>query len=211
MKRARSDADKDARRQALLQAALNEFYEKGFFAARMDDIAARAELTKGTLYLYFKNKESLFQALIESIGVANANRIEELLAQADSLRAALTVITHTAPMLLKQSKLPMLMKVLVADSVTFPDTVRAYREQVVERVLAALSDVLRRAHERGEAQVPEPALTARLVVAPVVMSALWSLLAASDEQAPAVDLEALFELHHAHLCRALAIAPDGVL
>ena len=62
MKRARSDEAKDERRAQLLDAALDEFFEKGFSAARMDDIARRAKLSKGTLYLYFDSKKAMFQA-----------------------------------------------------------------------------------------------------------------------------------------------------
>ena len=69
MQRARSEAAKDTRRQALLTAALDEFFERGFAAARMDDIARRAGFSKGTLYLYFDSKEALFASLIETFAL----------------------------------------------------------------------------------------------------------------------------------------------
>ena len=65
--RARTEEAKNQRRQALLAAALDEFFERGFTAARMDDIAARADVSKGALYLYFNSKEALFAALVENL------------------------------------------------------------------------------------------------------------------------------------------------
>ena len=76
MQRARSQTDKDARRQLLLQAALDEFFERGFAAARMEDIARRVDLSKGTVYLYFKSKDDLFRALIEEHALPNLETIE---------------------------------------------------------------------------------------------------------------------------------------
>ena len=76
MQRARTDADKDDRRQALIAAALDEFYERGFAAARMDDIARRAKLSKGALYLYFDSKEALFQAVTESFILPHIEMVE---------------------------------------------------------------------------------------------------------------------------------------
>jgi AcrR family transcriptional regulator len=89
MKRARSDDAKDERRQALLLVALDEFFQKGFTAARMDDIARRAGLSKGTLYLYFESKEALFTALIETLAMPNLSHIETISTMASTIREAL--------------------------------------------------------------------------------------------------------------------------
>ncbi len=78
MKRARTPQAKEDRRQALLKAALDEFYEKGLTAARADDIAERAGLSKGTLYVYFKSKEDLFKALIENLTTPKLAMLENI-------------------------------------------------------------------------------------------------------------------------------------
>ena len=75
MRRARSEDAKDERRQLLLSAALDEFFERGFSAARIEDIAQRASLSKGTVYLYFDSKEALFLALIEDLATPNIEQI----------------------------------------------------------------------------------------------------------------------------------------
>src|SRR5882672_11108214 len=55
------------RREAILAAALDEFSARGFAATRLDDVAKRADVAKGTIYLYFRDKESLFQELVRTM------------------------------------------------------------------------------------------------------------------------------------------------
>ena len=71
---------KDTRPAELLDAALAVFAEKGFAAARMEDIAARAGAAKGTLYLYFPSKEAVFEALVRTLIVPNLDRAEAVAA-----------------------------------------------------------------------------------------------------------------------------------
>ncbi len=203
MQRARSQTDKDARRQLLLIAALDEFYERGFTAARMEDIAARAELSKGTLYLYFKSKDDLFRALIEKHAVPNIETVEMISRTAPSFDAALAAIANFAPRLIRETHLPKLMKVIAGDSQGFPDIIKSYRTDVLDRVLGAIADILRQAHDAGEIEVAQPELAARLVIAPMVMSMLWQAVFAQTDDTP-IDLETLFQIHTDHLKRALA-------
>src|SRR5262245_40274244 len=69
---------KENRPAELLDAALNEFFEKGFAAARLEDIAARAGVSKGTIYLYFDSKEDVFEALVRAIPQANVETARAL-------------------------------------------------------------------------------------------------------------------------------------
>ena len=202
MLRARSEEAKDERRQALLGAALDEFFEKGFSATRMDDIAKRARLSKGALYLYFDSKEAMFRALIESFALPNLETIEQITTSAVSLRDALSGLARFAPILIRHSEMPRLMKVMVGDSHLFPDTVRMLREELVERVIALISGVLKRAHEAGEAEVSHPELTARVVMGPIILSALWQAVFNSRSEAE-IDLERLFQIHERMMLRAL--------
>nr|WP_321441262.1 TetR/AcrR family transcriptional regulator [uncultured Hyphomonas sp.] len=204
MLRARSDAAKDERRQALLSAALDEVFEKGFAATRMDDVARRAGLSKGTLYLYFDSKEALFQGLVESLAYPNLEIIERITEQAETLREALRGIRQFAPTLIRQTDLPRLMKVLVGDSQLFPDLVRAYREDLIEQVLSMIAALLCRADARGEANISDPELTARLIVAPIIFSALWQGVFNQKYEAD-VDLDKLFEIHEQMMLKALEI------
>lgn len=208
MQRARTEEAKDARRRVILAAALDEFHERGFSAARMDDIAARASLSKGTLYLYFDSKEALFQALVETVAMPNVERIEALAATAPSARAAISALFAFAPYVVRETPLPRFMKILIADASIFPDILTRYRREVVERALNAVAGLLTRAHDAGEFRIDDPRLTARLVVAPVVMSALWHILFEHEADAK-IDLPALLTLHERMLLTALDAGAGG--
>lgn len=208
MRRARTSQAKDQRRQAMLNAALDEFFERGFTAARMDDIARRAGLSKGTLYLYFESKEALFGALIDSIALPNVTRMEEFLAAAPSARAALHALMGFLPQLIRDTPVPRIAKVLIADAGAFPEVVQRYRHQVIDRILAAVTALLERGRDSGELVVDDPRLTARLVVAPVAFSAIWRVVFETDPAAR-VDLDALFATHERMLLRALGMADSA--
>ena len=203
MLRARTIEAKDARRRAVLNAALDEFFERGFTAARMDDIARRAGLSKGALYLYFDSKEELFSGLVETIAMPNLERVEQLVGTTRSPTEAIRLLMAFAPRLIVGSPLPRIVKVLIADSGAFPEVVRDYRRQVIDRVLGAIARLLERGRATGEFQVDDPHLAARLVVAPIVLSAMWRVVFETDPEAQ-VDVEALFALHEQFLLRALS-------
>lgn len=203
MQRARTPQAKERRKQAVLDAALHEFYERGYSAARMDDIARRAEVTKGTLYLYYDSKETLFRALIQSLVEPNLKRIQVIASQATCLESAMQQLARLMPWILQTSQMPKLMKVLIGDSHTFPEIVRDYREQVIERFLSAISGMLQREIDHGRVRQCDPHLAARLIVAPIVMQGIWQALFGNDPAAR-VDLEQLFQLHAGNILRALS-------
>lgn len=128
MKRARSEEAKEKRREKFLNAALDEFYEKGFAAASMDDIAERASLSKGTLYLYFTSKQDLFSALIKKLTQPNLDTINMLATTSPSIEMALQGIAKFVPTVIRQKNLPRLMKVLIGESQTFPEIISSYKK-----------------------------------------------------------------------------------
>ncbi len=194
MKRARTEDAKDARRHRLIEAALDEFFDKGFSAARMEDIAGRAGLSKGTVYLYFDSKEALFNALIDTLARPNLERVTAIMKHAPSFHAAIDGVLGFAPVLIRESRLPRLLKVLVGDSQSFPELVSKYRADIIDQLLAALGELLAGAKARGEIEIEDPYLGARLVVAPVVLSGLWQAVFNTNGEAD-VDLETLFRMH----------------
>nr|WP_321361807.1 TetR/AcrR family transcriptional regulator [uncultured Hyphomonas sp.] len=204
MARARTEEAKDERRQALLAAALDEFFEKGFAATRMDDIARRAGLSKGALYLYFDSKEAMFGALVVSLATPNLEIIKRITEQAASLKEALHGIREFAPFVIRQTDMPRLIKVLVGDSQLFPELVQTYRHDLIERVLSMIAALLQRADEAGEAKIENPQLTARLIMAPIIFSALWQAVFNQTSEAE-VDLDQLFAIHEQMMLNALQI------
>ena len=208
MQRARSEEAKDTRRQALLDAALNEFFERGFAAARMDDIARRAGLSKGTLYLYFDSKEALFASLIEVFALPNVEQLEAAAATATGAADAIRAMVRLAPVLVRESPVPKIAKILISDALAFPDLVAAYRKTVIERVLSIIAGLLQRAHDAGEISIRDPHLTARLIVAPVMLSAIWRVVFERDAEAR-LDIDALFAVHEEMLMRGLGVKEGG--
>ncbi|MEL7488453.1 MAG: TetR/AcrR family transcriptional regulator [Pseudomonadota bacterium] len=206
MQRARTPEAKDDRRLAIMTAALDEFFEKGYAPARMDDIARRAGVSKGAVYLYFASKDALFAALIDTFAVPNVERIEAIAQSAVSARAAIDAMVAFAPVMIRQSPAPKIARVLISNAHAFPDVVTAYRKSVIERALAAIAGFLERAKARGEIDVEAPALAARLVVAPIVFSALWRIVFEHDESAH-FDLDALLRMHKTMLIRGLNMEP----
>ena len=204
--RARTEEAKEARRLALLDAALDEFFEKGFTAARMDDIAARAGLSKGTLYLYFESKEDLFLSLVDAVAVPNVTQLEQVLSADLPFAEVLTNLMALAPHLIQTTRMPKLMKVVMADAHNFPDMVAAVRAQAPDKILALMSALLTRATERGEIELEDPDLTARLIVAPVVFSSIWKVTMEDGDDTP-VDVAALLSLHAQMITAALGATP----
>ena len=204
MPRARTEQAKDQRRADVLAAALDEFFERGYAAARMHDIADRAGLSKGTLYLYFASKEELFRALIDTFAMPNLEMIETLANAAPSFHEAIDKLATAAPIMIRETRLPKLMKVIIGDSHNFPELVVSYRDNVLNRLIGIIAELLKRSAAAGEIRVEEPALTARLVMAPIAFSGLWHAVFA---QTPGgvVDIERIFRLHAENMKRALAV------
>src|SRR6188474_1698007 len=142
---------KNARPQEILEAALAAFAERGFAAARMDDIAQRARVSKGTIYLYFESKEAVFRALIQE---TLAKRVSDFAAVvrehrgpvAPVLREILLRLGH----LVATSDFVVLPKMVIAEAGNFPDLARIYREEVVERGLTLFGGLLQAGMDRGE-------------------------------------------------------------
>lgn len=205
MRRARSPERKEQRRQALLDAALDTFFLKGFALARMEDIAQAAGVSKGTIYLYFDSKEAIFKALVETIALPNLSQLQSLLEADIPLEAALDSLATLLPEIVSRTSLPKLAKILIADSQAFPDMVSYYREQVVDRVLLALTRLLERAQERGEIRRVNAALTARLVISPVLFSVIWKTVFEPVGR-DSLNIESLLALHVGYLKLGLGLS-----
>jgi AcrR family transcriptional regulator len=170
---------KEARPGEILSAALSCFAEHGFAATRLDDVAQRAGVTKGTLYLYFPNKEELFKAVVAQALVPNLERGEALLGEADEhgteprSAAALVAQLIRGWAELADSPAGAIPKIIISEAGNFPDLARFYREQVVDRSMALLSNVLRLGIARGEFRAINIDDAVRCVVAPLLMAMLW--------------------------------------
>jgi AcrR family transcriptional regulator len=165
---------KQARPGEIVAAALELFAERGFAATRLDDVAARAGVSKGTLYLYFDNKEELFKAVVRESLLPNIARVETLVAGFEGPTPDLVRrMIETIGMTVATSRLGTLPKLVIAESGNFPDIARFYLEEVINRGLRLIESVLKRGIERGEFRPVDTGLTVRAVVAPVILLAIW--------------------------------------
>lgn len=165
---------KEARPGELTAAALDVFVEKGFAAARLEDVAARAGVSKGTLYLYFDGKEALFKAVVRE-GLLPA------LAEGESLVAG---FTGTSDALLREmiggmwrligsQRIGGIPKLIFAEARNFPEIARFYHDEVILRGTALIRSVIERGIARGEFRQVDLSSAIYLVMAPVLMRMIW--------------------------------------
>ena len=204
-KRAISEQAKDKKREAILMAALDAFYHNGFSATKMDEIARRVGLSKGGLYLYFSSKEEIFIALIEHIAFPKIALIEQGLSQAVNVQQGLSRLFATAPYLVRHSSLPKVLKILISDAFAFPQVVELYRKNIISKALSAMTHLLEKGVQQGEIKVENPQLTARLVVAPVIFSVIWTVVFENQDSETQLNVEALLAEHQAILFKGLGI------
>jgi AcrR family transcriptional regulator len=165
---------KDARPQELLAAALDLFVERGFAATRLDDVATRAGVSKGTLYLYFENKEELFKAVVRGNMVPLLDEAETIIDNYTGHSAALfRDIAVGWWERIGATKLGGITKLMMAEAGNFPELVPFYYEEVISRSDAMIGRVLQRGIDRGEFRAVDVRETTHVIIAPVLMLMMW--------------------------------------
>jgi AcrR family transcriptional regulator len=180
------------RRQAILDAALEEFAVRGFAATRLDDVARRADVAKGTIYLYFRDKESLFQELVRAmlsplIGAIEAAAMREL-----PVRALAELIVDTFVNEIYGTRRKDVIRLIITEGSRFPGLAEFYYREVIARVLPVVRDRLRRAVDRGELAHDALARFPQLLVAPALIAIIWSGL---FERFEPLDVRELMRAH----------------
>lgn len=200
-RRARSEEERQAKLRAILDAALDVFAEKGFADTRLDDVAARAGVAKGTIYLYVESKQALFEALVRSGIAGPLAAIEAHILALDApaetmLRMAFAALRRE----ILETRRKEIIRLVLAEAGRFPDIAAFYHREVVSRGMALLRRVAERAVERGEFRSDELARFPQLAIAPALVALLWAGL---FERFEPLDAEALFDAHLTLLMRAL--------
>jgi AcrR family transcriptional regulator len=167
-------AEPAARREAILDAALTVFAERGFEAARLDDVAAQAGVAKGTLYLYFKDKEALFEEVVHSAVSPVVERINVLAAAPDvPLSAMLDALFSLFEKEILGTRRKLLIRLIIAEGPRFPRIAEFYYRDVVGRIMPMLAKIAQRAAERGELPNDAVARYPQLVAAPLLLAVIW--------------------------------------
>jgi len=208
MKNKRWERRKEDRAPEILDAALACFAEKGFAATRMDEIAARAHITKGTIYLYFQNKDELFKALArQSIGAQLADVSAHVDAYEGDTPSLLRFVLLTAGHFATTSDRIVLPKLILAEANKFPDLAEFWLREVVGQGVGLLQAIIQRGQARGEFRAIEPAHAARLCIAPLMIIMMWRTTFARFDVLP-YDYSGLMEAHLETLLRGLSA--DGL-
>jgi AcrR family transcriptional regulator len=193
----------EARPAELVTAALELFAERGFAGTRLEEVAARAGVSKATVYLYFDSKEKLFEAVVRQAVTPKLDRAEALVDAFEGTTPELVRRLLALFETLLDSGVPAVVKLIVAEAGNFPALARLYAELVVQRGMGLLQRIVRRGVDRGEFRPVEPANVAPLVLAPVLLLALWRQSMAPHTEFR-LDARAVLAEHAETLLRGLA-------
>lgn len=185
----------DDRPGEILAAALDLFAEKGFSATRMEDVAARAGLSKAGVYLYFKDKMALLEALVNQMAAANIERAQATIEHHQGPVSPLirTIIAFMAGRL-TQTRFPELLKVVISESRAHPAIGRLYLDSVIARGLPLFESLIRRGIAAGEFRAVDPAYAVKAMLAPMLLAAIWKS-ALQPLGADPIDIDALASQH----------------
>jgi len=189
----------------IVAAALEIFGEKGFAAARLDDIAARAGVSKGAIYLYFATKEEIFRAVVEQGVAPNIDAVLAMAAKAPSFPALARGATQAMAGLMTTSPVGGIVKMVIAEAGNFPELARIWHERLVGPALAAMTAAVAAGQDRGEVRPGDPRLYALSLIAPLLVGVIFRETFAPVGGEP-FDLPALAAQHVETLLRGMS--PD---
>lgn len=165
---------KEERPAELLSAALDLFVERGFSATRLEDVASRAGVSKGTLYLYFPSKDELFKAVVRGGIVPAIERAEKLLdahrGDADALIRDLVKGWWAS---VGSTRLGGIPKLMISESRNFPELAKFYYEEVISRGHRLVAAAVQRGIDSGEFRAVNVDYVMRLVIAPLWLLSVW--------------------------------------
>ena len=163
----------EERPRQILDAALAVFAEHGLAAARLDDIAKRAGLSKGTIYLYFPNKEELFREVVRTSVVAYIARAENALKTERDAKESLNAWMEGYWGYLRSPVFPAMHRFVGSELTHFPDLAEFYATEVIERAQRLVCGILERGMDAGTFRRMDPLVAARMLSALFVSHALW--------------------------------------
>jgi AcrR family transcriptional regulator len=161
------------RRQAIVDAALDEFIARGYAATRLDDVAQRAGVAKGTIYLHFKDKQGLFQELVRTALVPLIGRLAAPPPAGGSIRDALENFAETFVKEVAMTRRGDIVRLIVAEGPRFPDIADFYYREVVSRGIAGMRALIELGIISGEIRQRGLKDFPQIVVAPAMVAVIW--------------------------------------
>lgn len=158
----------------IVRAALAVFAEKGFAAAKLEEIAARAGVSKGALYLYFETKEDLFRAVVEQAIAPNVQAVRALIAaHPGPIGALLRLVPERIAAIVETLPVGGVVKMVIGEAGNFPELARVWHDRLVAHALGALTDAVAAAQARGEVKPGDARTYALQLISPVLMGVIW--------------------------------------
>jgi len=185
---------KAERPQEILQAAFAEFSRNGYATTTLEAIAERAGVTKGTIYVYFENKEHLFISMVRDVTNATLDTVHGMFANhdgstADLLRAQFSFIYQH---IVEDRRRREVVRMLIAEAPRFPELADRYHQEILAPCLDMLRQAIQRGIDRGEFRKSAIVDSPQVVIAPIALVDLWMMM--FDERQP-LDLKAYFDAH----------------
>jgi AcrR family transcriptional regulator len=176
------------RRQAIIEAAMEEFISRGFAATRLDDIARRAGVAKGTIYLHFKDKESMFEELIRTAIVPLVGRMQGPPPAGASVRDLVEAFALNFIHEVVTTRRGDIVRLIVAEGPRFPSIADFYYREVVSKGLAGMRAMIELGIARGEIKNANLAKYPQIMVAPALIAVIWQSLFAKHAPLDAIEM-----------------------
>jgi len=194
---------KAERPDEIVRAALAVFAEKGFAAARLEEIARRAGVSKGAIYLYFETKEDIFRAVVERAIAPNIGAVKAMAAaHPGPLADLLTGVTLHMAQVVQNTPLGGVLKMVVGEAGNFPEIARVWHDELVSQALGAMTLAIKAAQDRGEVKPGDPRVYALQLISPLLVAVLWRETFVPVGAAP-FDLPAVMRQHVDTLLRGM--------
>jgi AcrR family transcriptional regulator len=195
---------KEARPDEIIEAARAVFVERGFAAAKVDEIATRAGASKGTVYLYFPTKEALFEAVmrVNLLSVIESSAASIMADDNATAPAQLRMVLETFYREFVATDRKKLMHLMIAEGPHFPSLLDFYHREVVSRGMMLLTHLVERGMRRGEFEPHGMERYPKLILGPALMAALYGSLFAEHDP---IDVEDYAQTHIASVLRALGM------
>jgi len=165
---------KDKRPLEIMQAAVDLFVCKGFASTKIDDIAKQAGVSKGTVYLYYSSKESLFKAMVHELMVPKINEVERYILSYDGKqRELLKIVILQWWQTVKSSGITGIPKLIISETDKFPELTKYYVKEVIHRIQTILVNIINSGIDKQEFRKVDPLLTSRVIMSSLVYFSMW--------------------------------------
>lgn len=167
---------KEQKKELILSSALIEFSSKGIESSRIEDIAKRAGVGKGTLYLYFKGKEDLLNNLFQTYAKQQLLCIKQKVINEQNCKNALYIFIDEMAKAFAKEQLSKIFLLLITNAQRNPKSVYLYKENIIQIGLPLVEEILSKGVKEGIFKAHDYKMYARLLVSPAVMEILFHAL-----------------------------------